>query len=65
MIPDTDDEICQERKLSLGPGDVNDRLADRSAGAHLHPDHKHVTGPQLVEEAATLGALDKATVKPE
>jgi hypothetical protein len=26
-------------------------------------DHKRVTGPQLVEEATTLGALDKATVK--
>src|SRR5215468_2079753 len=24
-------------------------------------DHKHITGPQLVEEAATFRALDKAT----
>src|SRR5712671_2844148 len=26
-------------------------------------DHKHVTGPQLVEQAATLGALNKATME--
>jgi len=26
-------------------------------------DHKHITGPQLVEQAATLGALDKASVE--
>ena len=26
-------------------------------------DDKHVTGPQLVEQAATLGTLDKATVE--
>jgi hypothetical protein len=25
--------------------------------------HRNVTGPQLVEQAATLGALDKATVE--
>src|SRR5258707_2850030 len=26
-------------------------------------DHEHIAGPQLVEEAATLGALDKAAVE--
>src|SRR5262249_51940028 len=30
----------------------------------INPTHdKHITGPQLVEQAATLGALDKATVE--
>jgi hypothetical protein len=30
----------------------------------VHPtDHKHVASPQLVKQAATFGALDKATVE--